>query len=29
MNIFRLADALQVTAKDLFDNPIENGENTK
>ncbi|BAZ87603.1 helix-turn-helix transcriptional regulator [Aphanizomenon sp. PH219] len=29
MNIFRLADALQVTAKDLFDNQIENGENTK
>ena len=29
MNIFRLADALQVTAKDLFDNPIETGENTK
>ncbi|MBO1062301.1 MAG: helix-turn-helix transcriptional regulator [Aphanizomenon flos-aquae CP01] len=29
MNIFRLADALQVTAKELFDNQIENGENTK
>ncbi|MBO1068316.1 MAG: helix-turn-helix transcriptional regulator [Dolichospermum sp. DEX189] len=29
MNIFRLADALQVTAKDLFDNQLENGENTK
>lgn len=29
MNIFRLAEALQVTAKDLFDNQIENGENTK
>lgn len=29
MNIFRLADALQVTAKDLFDNSIENGENTQ
>jgi transcriptional regulator with XRE-family HTH domain len=27
INIFRLADALQVTTKDLFDNQIENGEN--
>lgn len=29
INIFRLADALQVTAKDLFDNEIENGEHTE
>jgi transcriptional regulator with XRE-family HTH domain len=29
INIFRLADALEVTAKDLFDHEIENRENTK